>query len=99
MESPTPHVDAGFSLSGRTGVQAYRAGLGGRTLFVHHGFDVAAMQRCRRLETVEHDADGAAIATRADDNGFPAGEIWASHRSERTRPDTGPCRQLRLLIG
>jgi hypothetical protein len=97
-KSPAPHMDAGFSLSGRAGAQAHRAGPG-RAFFLHHGFDVAAMQRCRRLEAVEQDANGAAITTRADDNRFPAGEIWASHRSERTRPDTGPCRQRRLLIG
>jgi len=70
--------------------------MGGRA-FVDHGFDVGAVQRRRPLEAVEHDADGAAVSARADDDTFPAGEIRASRRPERAHPDAF---QLRwLLIG
>src|SRR5438874_12962683 len=54
----------------------------GRAFFPGHGFDVGAVQRSCRPEAVENDADGAAIAARANDDPFPAGEIWASRRAE-----------------
>ena len=65
----------------------------GRAFFPGHGFEVGAMQRGCRPEAVEHDADGAAIAARANDDPFPAGEIWASRRAERAHPDAGRWRQ------
>ena len=71
----------------------------GGAFFPGHGLDVGAVQRGCRPEAVEHDADGAAIAARADDDPFPAGEIWASHRSECAHPDAGLWRQPRPLFG
>ena len=71
----------------------------GRAFFPGHGFDVGAVQRGCRSEAVKHDADGAAIAARADDDAFPAGEIWASRRSECAHPDAGPWRQPKPLFG
>ena len=71
----------------------------GRAFFPGHGFDVGAVQRGCRSEAVKHDADGAAIAARADDDPFPAGEIWASRRSECAHPDAGPWRQPKPLFG
>src|SRR6185312_7562824 len=65
----------------------------GRTFLPGHRLDVAAVQRGWRPEAVEHDADGAAIAARANDDPFPAGEIWASHRAEGAHPDAGRRRQ------
>lgn len=71
--------------------------MGGRPLVLDHGFDVAAVQRRWRLESVEHDADSAAVSARADDDAFPAGEIWASRCTERAHPDAGPSRQRKPL--
>jgi len=74
--------------------------------FLGHGLDVGAMQRGCRPEAVEDDADGAAIAARANDGPFPAGEIWASQRAECGQPDAGrrreplfgrPCRRSRTV--
>jgi hypothetical protein len=71
----------------------------GRAFFPGHGFDVGAVQRGCRSEAVKHDADRAAIAAHADDDAFPAGEIWASRRSECAHPDAGPWRQPKPLFG
>jgi hypothetical protein len=73
--------------------------LPGGSAFPGHGFDVGAVQRGRRPEAVEHDANGAAIATRANDDPFPAGKIRASHRPECSHPDTGLWRQRRPFCG
>ena len=72
--------------------------MGGRT-FLDHGLDVGAVQRRRPLETVEHDADGAAVSARADDDTFPAGEIRASRRAEGAHSDACQLRYRWLLIG
>jgi hypothetical protein len=69
----------------------------GRTFLAGHRLDVGAVQRGWRPEAVKQDADGAAIAACANDDPFPAGEIWASRRSERAHPDADPWR--RLLFG
>ena len=71
----------------------------GRAIFPGHGFEVGAVQRGCRPKAVEHDADGAAIAAHADDDPFPAGEIWAPRRSECAHPDAGPWRQPKPLFG
>jgi hypothetical protein len=71
----------------------------GRRFFPRHGLDVGAVQRGCRPEAVEHDADRAAITARANNDPFPAGEIWASHRAERAHPDTGRWRQHGPLFG
>jgi hypothetical protein len=69
------------------------------TLLPDHCFDVGAVQRCWRLETVEHDADGTAISAPADDDTFSARQIWASGGAERTHPDAREARQWRPIVG
>src|SRR5437867_8726239 len=49
-------IRTGTSLPGRTAPARVR-----RFFFLDHRLDVGAVQRRRRLETVEHDTDGAAI--------------------------------------
>ena len=71
----------------------------GGAFFPGHGLDVGAVQRGCRPEAVEHDADGAAIAARANDDPFPAGEIGASHRSECAHPDAGLWKRPRPFFG
>src|SRR5215213_8865953 len=71
----------------------------GRTVLASHRLDVGAVQRSRRPETVKQDADGAVIAALANDDPFPAGEIWASRGSQRAHPDAGPWRQPRPFFG
>jgi len=71
----------------------------GRSFFPRHGLDVGAVQRGCRPEAVEHDADRAAITARANNDPFPAGEIWASRRAERAHPDAGRWRQHGPLFG
>src|SRR6185436_13901579 len=65
----------------------------GGAFLAGHGFDVAAVQRGCRPEAVEDNANGAAIAASANDDPFPAREIWASHRTEGAHPDAGLQRQ------
>ena len=73
--------------------------MGGRSLFLDHGFQVGTVQRRWRLAAVEHDAHGAEVLTRADDDALSAGEIWTSRRAERAHPDACQARQRRPLIG
>ena len=83
-----------FSLRNFPGNPAKLAAVpAGRTFLPGHRLDVAVVQRGCRPEAVEQDADRAAIAARANDDPFPAGEIWASRRAEYAHPDADPRRQ------
>ena len=48
----------------------------GGAFFPGHGLDVGAVQRGCRPEAVELDADGAAIAARANDDPLPCRRDW-----------------------
>jgi len=100
LESRTvPHPGL-FSLRNFPGNPAKLAAVpAGRTFLPGHWLDVGIVQRGCRPEAVELDADGAAIAARANDDPFPAGEIWASRSAEYGHPDAGPFRPRRQLIG
>ena len=71
------------------------AGANRRALFLVNDVNVASVQRRRRFESVKHDAERAAILPGADDNAFPACQVWAPYRSERAHSDPDTSRQRR----